>query len=534
MTFPARLKALDVKKKRVLTLGVGAAVIAVLFAVRTAARPGQMLLFLYNLGFSPDVSGPLYDYETGIVLLLSAVVFGTFALLIGRELRPERLFPALAGVFGLFFLFTITLISVPDEVTHFEAIVELTNRLFGSPCDASIADFTGFTNHNNVCTGYLRIINELGDHLPSRPDSSSSVYEVDTLSTMWTLTYALEYLPQVLGFALARLCAFNGVTTFMLGRFFNLLFYVACLALAIRLAPRFKVTFGLAGLVPMALQQAASLSYDNFITSLSLVLFAAMLRVILSDGDKAAERLAFVMIFVAAVLLAPAKGIYIAFILLFPFIPRERFTGRITKGACFALLIAACAAAFAVISVPSLVRIMHSTPPSFGAQGGEKYTLAFFLTNPGDAFGIFKNTFNVSFSTWVAQCIGQSLSTCNLELPTWIVPTLIVLLVLSAQNVDGEEFALPRGMRAVLAAIVFAVAVTFMLTMFLTWIRNTDKIIVGVQGRYFTPVITAALVASHGSLVHLRRDVSRGLTMLTVLLLARTVLAIVEYTMFNM
>lgn len=487
MTFPARLKALDVKKKRALTLGVGAAVI---------------------------------------------VVFGTFALLIGRELRPERLFPALAGVFGLFFLFTITLISVPDEVTHFEAIVELTNRLFGSPCDASIADFTGFTNHNNVCTGYLRIINELGGHLPAA-DSSGAVYEVDTLSTMWTLTYSLEYLPQVLGFALARLCAFNGVTTFMLGRFFNLLFYVACLALAIRLAPRFKVTFGLAGLVPMALQQAASLSYDNFITSLSLVLFAAMLRVILSDGDKAAERLAFVMIFVAAVLLAPAKGIYIAFILLFPFIPRERFTGRITKGACFALLIAACAAAFAVISVPSLVRIMHSTPPSFGAQGGEKYTLAFFLTNPGDAFGIFKNTFNVSFSTWVAQCIGQSLSTCNLELPTWIVPTLIVLLVLSAQNVDGEEFALPRGMRAVLAAIVFAVAVTFMLTMFLTWIRNTDKIIVGVQGRYFTPVITAALVASHGSLVHLRRDVSRGLTMLTVLLLARTVLAIVEYTMFN-
>ena len=108
-----------------------------------------------------------------------------------------------------------------------------------------------------------------------------------------------------------------------------------------------------------------------------------------------------------------------------------------------------------------------------------------------------------------------------------------MLLVLSAQNVDREEFSLPRGMRAVLAAIVFAVAVTFMLTMFLTWIRNTDKIIVGVQGRYFTPVVTAALVASHGSLVHLQRDVSRGLTVLTVLLLARTVLAIVEYTMFN-
>lgn len=46
-------------------------------------------------------------------------------------------------------------------------------------------------------------------------------------------------------------------------------------------------------------------------------------------------------------------------------------------------------------------------------------------------------------------------------------------------------------------------------------------------------VVTAALVASHGSLVHLRRDISCGLSALTVLLLARTVLAIVEYTMFN-
>lgn len=171
MTFPARLKDLNVKKKRALTLGVGAAVIAVLFAVRTAKRQGRMLFFLYHLDFWPDVSGPLYDYETCIILLLSAVVFGTFALLIGRELHSERLFPALAGVFGLFFLFTITPISVPDEQTHFNAIVELTNRLFGSPCDASIADFTGFAGHSNVCTGYLRIINELGGHLPPPPAS---------------------------------------------------------------------------------------------------------------------------------------------------------------------------------------------------------------------------------------------------------------------------------------------------------------------------------------------------------------------------
>ena len=71
---------------------------------------------------------------------------------------------------------------------------------------------------------------------------------------------------------------------------------------------------------------------------------------------------------------------------------------------------ASCAAAFIAVSAPSLLRIMHSTPPSYGDEGGESYTLRFFLTNPGDAFGIFKNSFNVYFSTWFAQAVGQGVS----------------------------------------------------------------------------------------------------------------------------
>ncbi len=55
------------------------------------------------------------------------------------------------------------------------------------------------------------------------------------------------------------------------------------------------------------------------------------------------------------------------------------------------------------VRASSLLRIMHSTPPSYGDEGGESYTLRCFLTNPGDAFGIFKNSFNVYFSTWLRR-----------------------------------------------------------------------------------------------------------------------------------
>lgn len=185
------------------------------------------------------------------------------------------------------------------------------------------------------------------------------------------------------------------------------------------------------------------------------------------------------------------------------------------------------------MSAPSLLRIMHSTPPSYGDEGGESYTLRFFLTNPGDAFGIFKNSFNVYFSTWFAQAVGQSLSTCLLELPTWIVPAFTALLILSAQNIDGNELDMPRGMRPALLALSAAVVLSFMATMFLTWIHNTDKMIVGVQGRYFIPILPLLMLSLNNKIVVLRKNIDRGMTVLAILLSARTVLAILDFTMFN-
>lgn len=531
-----RLKTTDKNKKTRLLCAAFAAFAVLYIAARLILRQSKLMLFRFNLGFAIESAGLLYDFQTLIVLAVSAAVLAAAVYLARRELRCEVFFPALALVFGLLYMFTITPLSVPDEATHFDAIIELTGKLFAKPFDASVGDFTGFSNHNNVCTGYLRVITELfGKAGDSEPFTTS------VMGSMWTLTYAAEYIPQVIGYAIAHIFSLNGVTAFMLGRLCNLLFYVGCVSLALRLAPRFKLTLGLCSLMPMALQQAASLSYDNFINSLCFVLFAALLRLIFGDGDEVPvgrlgetrPQYTYLIALAAAMLLAPAKGIYASFILLFLFVPRDRFGGKVGARARFWVMLAACAAFFAAVSVPSMVRILNSTPPSFALEGGEKYTLRFFLTNPGDALGMFKNGFNVYFATWLTQAVRQSLSTCNLEIPTWIVPVMLVILVLSAQNVEGREAELPRGMRAVLAGICALVVLAFMMTMFLTWISTRDKIVHGVQGRYFTPVIPLLLVALNNRTVVLKKDISRGLCMLTVLLSARVVLAILEYTMFN-
>ena len=192
------------------------------------------------------------------------------------------------------------------------------------PDTAYALDPSGFSNQNNVCTGYLRVIRDLFGR-----GSDPNVIQSSLMSYMWTLVYPLEYAPQVLGFAISRLLSFNDVTTFMMGRFFNLLFYVVCLYISVKRVPRFKLLFGLSGILPMAMQQAASLSYDTFINALSMVLLSSLLREIFSEGALTLCDLLY--IFIPALLLAPAKGVYALFILLFIFIPKERFTGKCGK-----------------------------------------------------------------------------------------------------------------------------------------------------------------------------------------------------------
>jgi uncharacterized membrane protein len=479
------------------------------------------------LGFSQADSVTLWSFESIIALIMSAAVLYTVYRLLFKKNDMVRLFTALVFVFGFFFLLTISPLSVADEVTHFEAIYELSCKLLGRSVDPAFVSFEGFSNHLNVCTGYLRVLRDFGGSY-----AFSGSVERNIVSSMWTLTYFAEYIPQIIGFSIALLLGRNMVTAFMLARFFNLLFYVLCVYLALKRNSKFRTLFGLAALMPMALQQAASLSYDNFINALSFLLLASLLEAVFSGEKFSIKKLLF--IFLPAALLAPAKGVYCLVIALYLFIPKESFSElKIGKKGSFALLLGACALMFAIVSVPSIIRIMTSVRPGFETTGDSQYSVSYIFSHPLDTIQIFADTFNVYILQWLGGAVGYTLSTYTLDLPAWIVPVYFALLILSAQNVSGKDTELCRGMRPTLLAYCAFVVFAFMMTMFLTWISDTDKIIVGVQGRYFIPIIPPLMICLKSKFVELKKDPTRAIVIVCVLLLARTVLEIFSYTLFS-
>ena len=67
-------------------LSAAAAVILMLVLIRSIQRQGELLLFRYNLGFSIEEAGILYDFQTVMLLLVSLFVFTAVFFLI---LPPE-------------------------------------------------------------------------------------------------------------------------------------------------------------------------------------------------------------------------------------------------------------------------------------------------------------------------------------------------------------------------------------------------------------------------------------------------------------
>ena len=98
------------------------------------------------------------------------------------------------------------------------------------------------------------------------------------VSSQWTVqTTPLAYVPQALGMTLARVLGFGSMGLLFLGRFMNLVFYVAMTYLAMKRLPFGKeVLFGVA-LLPMTLHLTGSMSYDTVIMGLAFYFTATCL-----------------------------------------------------------------------------------------------------------------------------------------------------------------------------------------------------------------------------------------------------------------
>ena len=422
----------------------------------------------------------LFAVSTGAYLAFCCA----FALLF-RTAKPERRFAALALLLGTAYLFVVTPLAVPDEYHHYRMSLTFSNYLLfhrGDPLSvpAALLDQAGFAQHKNVSAGYVRVLEELLAPLAAGKSASTELPAGG---------YPLFYLPQTLGVTLGRLLGRGMVGTFLPGRLGNLLFYTGCVYYSVRRAPKYKTVLGVTALLPMALQQAASFSYDAFTNGMAFCFTAELLYAMCGEGAMTNKDL--LRLLLAGVLLAPAKAAYVTMLPLVYLAPAARFGGKRDKRRAAALLLLAAAVFLALVYLPGLPD-RAADPDALNWEGGHNYTPAWALAHPGQTARIFARSLLDRTPSWAFTSVGGILGGTSLILPFWIPLGLLILAWLSAGEAgDGPA----RAVRASFLFSAFATALLFLVTMFFTWTSDDRTIIQGVQGRYFLPVLPLVMIA---------------------------------------
>lgn len=478
-----------------------------------------LVFFLYGVQRIRMVGYPSPTGTLLIGLLSGAGVLGIgFILLLhwfcfGKNVRMERLFLFSAIVLALAYMVFFAPISVPDEQAHYLSAYRLSNYFlfrFGQMGNPDVlmrsADLQFFEVFSP--SGILnpeRYIQTIKGFSFFVGNSDVVTYSADAVTNV-----PLGYLASALGIALGRLLHLGSIPVFYLGRMFNMALYIALAYVAMRRIPIGKIVIFIVSLFPMTLHLCASYSYDCMIIGVSMLFVAEVLRMIYGDSVSRGQ-----LIFCAVLcfVLAPSKLVYTPLLFLVLLIPSEKM-----KAACphpNVLKVVLIAVGILGLLVGQLGSMASYVSADSGAAyvdwaGQEGYSLSWVLQNPASTVVIFVNTLLNMGDFYLSSLLGGSLGWLQIGVPNLLCSLpFAVLFCLACLKKRQEEAAPLRFLpKCWTLLLILGSCGLILASMFLSWTPLGSGTILGVQGRYFLPLLPALflLLRSNAVTVDARMD----------------------------
>ena len=400
------------------------------------------------------------------LLFPASVITALFAALLWSR-KGDRMYRAYAFsamVLGVLYLAVMPGLSAPDELSHYSTAYRISSNMM---LEDPLIRPAGLTAVRAVDYP-LEDMN--GVKTPLVPDDEESVPEVlgnpvkqTTYRAVkdWDKRYAFStkpvasaipdvhttpvfYLPQAIGFSIARALGLGTMGLLFLGKFLNLCCYVVLTALAVRTTPLGKGWFAAAGLLPMSVSLAASLSYDAGLIG-TVFLFTALIFKLAYGAEEIRARELFALCALAA-LFGPCKLVYAPLILLLWLVPARVFGGGGKKLLCFLILLLSLIAAVLAVNADVLEAYFF---PAVAEQAGNVsadmrhagFTAAELFSHPLFTLRMLLNSLSACILTWVGEMIGTKLGNLDPLLGASGLQTLFFalgLFCLTVADSDGE------------------------------------------------------------------------------------------------
>lgn len=467
-----------------------------------------------------DRAGTLYSYFN-IIFLLILLGFSGIYFVIVKKLPVEKIYLTCAIVTGILFMLIVTPFASADEDNHIYKCYDISNLFFGydlpeddqyhwlRKCDAE-ADL----DRNISIKNYWYV----AENFFAGADSEEMV-QIFVDDVTYDTEAVIYYYPAILGITLGRVFNWGSVPTFMLARILMLAMYIFITYMALKKIPVFKSGFALIMLLPSVMARASSISQDGLLMAYAFLFIAYVIHYV--HEKKTIKIPDAVIMSLSGVGMAVGKGgAYFPFLLLLFLIPKENFGKKIKYGVVVGASIVLSLGAYALCNLSLFGDLADSTggaTNSLAWTEEEGWTIKYILTNPIRSIKVFINTFFTFGGLRYVELIGSGYGWLQIYTSEIWVAIYTVLLVLAGLNVNGGEYCFNKKQKILSAAVIVLSSLLVILSMWIFWTPLTLNNVVGIQGRYFVPMLVLAFAVFKNKILTTKKDLTQVIFIMAVL-----------------
>ena len=444
----------------------------------------------------------LYDGGgSALKYLIVAIIITVFVEMLGSLLMMKKrkiasAFAVMTFFIGCIYIFVLPPFTVPDESAHIVTVYSKSSKLLGK----EVTDEGGkVIADSNMGLYFIR------EEYPTKESYIRFVKGAlgknsDVITTKESLANPLNvkavgYIPQIVGVSIARILKGSGEQILLIGRLFALLWYCFIMYFAIRIFPLNKMILFAVGLLPMTMQQVCSFSYDSVLLGLCFFLISYILWLIYA---KEVVELKDVLILVCVVSgIVMIKYIYIPIIGLLLFIPKHKINFRVDRKK-IAVSMFGMLSMFEIGSKMTLITEAAAKNMQIRSDGLYKYSIGYVISNLGDTLIVVTRTVFEKISFFVESMIANPLGWVEIQLPNIIVLGFAIVLIFSAIP-NHRSPKITKRMMVTAGFIVVIVSGLVLAAMLISYTYVGADTILGVQGRYFLPVLPLVLLIVQGN-----------------------------------
>lgn len=401
----------------------------------------------------------------------------------------EKLFLTYVIPIGIMFIILLPMCLVPDEEGHIFKSYEISMGKLITPL--------GEKNEGDIYVP--KQVLEIAQKKDSMNYSQIHMLlqqetDYDDLTPVQTPAktyFPINYLTGAMTFAVCRGLNINVLLACYLARLVNFIMFIIIGYYSIKILPFGKLLLAIYMSLPMGIQQAASLSADAFINSISILFIAYNLKLLYQEKDLELKQK--IIYYVLALSISLCKYVYFPLVFMSLLLIKNKNISKKNKiqitviTIITSIIVAIIWFAFSQQYVDTRLYIKQ-------ANVNTMEQMKYVLKNPLKYVKVLINTLQAYGGYYLLSFVGSNLGSANIEIPQICSLALLFgLCIIPFFEKNKKSFEkIEKWIMLFIAMILILLVET---GLYLTWSPLQYNLVAGVQGRYFIPIFILILLA---------------------------------------